>query len=128
MLDGFFGEGSRMCIVADLEKIELGQHTLQFYMTPMVHWPETMMTYELTTGTLFSGDAFGSFGTLDGGVCDDELPHYWNDSEMRRYYSNIVGKYSAMVQKAIARFANVEIRCVAHPLMVPSGEVIQGRC
>ena len=73
MIDGYFGF-SDICIEVDEgSKLELGKHTLQFYMIPMVHWPETMVTYLLEEKILFSADAFGSFGTLDGGIFDDEM-------------------------------------------------------
>ena len=71
-------------------------------MTPMVHWPETMMTFDETDGVLFSGDGFGCFGTVDGGFLDTRInvDKYWG--EMVRYYSNIVGKYGSSVQKGFA--------------------------
>ncbi len=102
--------------VADGDMIELGHHKLKFVMTPWVHWPETMMTYDTTEKILFSCDAFGSFGTLDGGIFDDEVNFTFFEDEMRRYYSNIVGKYSAMVQKAFAKLKGVDINiiCPSH--------------
>ena len=74
------------------------------------------MTYDTTDKVLFSCDAFGSFGTLDGGIFDDEINFEWYEDEMRRYYSNIVGKYSNMVQKAFAKLQDVEIKviCPSH--------------
>ena len=101
-------------IVKDGETLDLGEKKLSFHFIPWVHWPETMVTYEQTTGTLFSCDAFGGFGTLDGSIFDDENDfegHY--KAEMLRYYSNIVGKYSNMVQKAFAKLAGVEIKTIA---------------
>ena len=100
-------------IVADGEEISLGRRKLKFFLTPMVHWPETMMTYEPTDGILFSGDAFGGFGTLEGGIFDDEVDIPYYEDEILRYFSNIIGKYSAMVQKAIQKVAGVDIRIVA---------------
>jgi len=102
-----------VCVIEDGEEISLGRRKLKFFLTPMVHWPETMMTYEPSDGILFSGDAFGGFGTLDGGIFDDEvdLPYY--EDEILRYFSNIVGKYSPMVQKAIAKVGGLDIRIVA---------------
>lgn len=100
--------------VKDGSTLELGEHTLSFHLIPWVHWPETMVTYDITTCTLFSCDAFGGFGTLDGSIFDDG-----NDfegrfkPEMLRYYSNIVGKYSNMVQKAFAKLQGVEIKTIA---------------
>jgi flavorubredoxin len=79
----------------------------------MVHWPEPMMTYEALDGILFSGDAFGGFGALDGGIFDDEVDVHYFEDEILRYFSNIIGKYSAMVQKAIQRVGDLDIRIVA---------------
>ena len=105
---------SSLLTVKDGEVLELGEHKLSFHFIPWVHWPETMVTYEQTTCTLFSCDAFGGFGTLDGSIFDDENDfegHY--KAEMLRYYSNIVGKYSNMVQKAFAKLQGVEIKMIA---------------
>ena len=113
LLEDFYEIEDNHVVVSDGDTIDLGEHQLNFHLTPMVHWPETMMTYEEKTGTLFSGDAFGGFGTLDGGIFDDEvnIKHY--ESEIRRYYSNIVGKYSPMVQKAISKLSDLEIEIIA---------------
>ena len=112
MLEGFYGVTENVVIVKEGEELSLGKHTLQFSMTPMVHWPETMMTYVKECKTLFAGDAFGTFGTLDGGVLDSQLnlDKYWD--EMIRYYSNIVGKYGSPVQKALDKFADREINTI----------------
>ena len=101
MLEGYYGIDDNTLEISDGEVLSLGRHKLQFHFTPMVHWPETMMTYDETENVLFSGDAFGCFGTLDGGVMDTEMnvDKYWD--EMIRYYANIVGKYGAPVQKAL---------------------------
>lgn len=112
MLKGFYGILDNVVEVKDLDELSLGKHTLQFYMTPMVHWPETMMTYVRETKTLFSADAFGTFGTLDGGVLDRQLcPGRYHD-EMIRYYSNIVGKFGSPVQTALKKLANVGINAI----------------
>lgn len=100
-------------LVQDGDELRLGRRTLKFYLTPMVHWPETMMTYETTDGILFSGDAFGGFGALEGGIFDDEVDLDYYENEILRYFSNIVGKYSPMVQKAIAKLSGVDIRIIA---------------
>jgi len=102
-------------IVADGEELSLGRRKLKFFFTPMVHWPETMMTYEMSDGILFSGDAFGGFGSLEGGIFDDEVDIHYFEDEILRYFSNIVGKYSPMVQKAIQKLgvAGVPLRIVA---------------
>lgn len=116
MLKGFYGITDNVQIVKDKEELSLGQNTLKFFLTPMVHWPETMMTYVTESKTVFAGDAFGTFGTLDGGVMDSQLNPdiYWD--EMVRYYSNIVGKYGSPVQKALRKLADVEIEtlCPTH--------------
>lgn len=82
----------------------------------MVHWPETMMTYESATQTLFSGDAFGCFGALNGGVIDDAINTDWCWDEMTRYYSNIVGKYGIPVQNALKKLAGLPLAyiCSTH--------------
>lgn len=100
--------------VKDGDSIDLGEKKLSFHLVPWVHWPETMVTYEQTTATLFSCDAFGGFGTLDGSIFDDENDFEENyKAEMRRYYSNIVGKYSNMVQKALDKLKDVKINIIA---------------
>ena len=112
MLQGFYDIAKNITIVKDGEELSLGNNTLKFFLTPMVHWPETMMTYVNETKTVFAGDAFGTFGTLDGGVTDAQLnpAFYWD--EMVRYYSNIVGKYGSPVQKALRKLAGVAIETI----------------
>jgi flavorubredoxin len=112
MLQGFYDIAKNITIVKDGEELTLGNNTLKFFLTPMVHWPETMMTYVNETKTVFAGDAFGTFGTLDGGVTDAQLnpAFYWD--EMVRYYSNIVGKYGSPVQKALRKLAGVAIETI----------------
>ena len=103
MIEGFYGVTGEQYLVKDGDFLALGKHMLRFYMTPMVHWPETMMTFDETDGILFSGDGFGCFGTVDGGFLDTRInvDKYWG--EMVRYYSNIVGKYGSPVQKALQK-------------------------
>ncbi len=100
--------------VNDGDQICLGECTLRFALIPWVHWPETMVTFETGSKTLFSCDAFGGFGTLDGSIfdSDNDFETYYLE-DMRRYYSNIVGKYSLPVQKAIAKLASLEIKTIA---------------
>lgn len=98
--------------IKDGDTLDLGYHRLKFVMTPWVHWPETMMTYDQTDRILFSGDAFGTFGTLDGGVLDRDVRFEYYENEMRRYYSNIVGKYGNMVQKALAKLAGTPVSTI----------------
>lgn len=100
-------------VIQDGNQIDLGRHTLRFLLTPMVHWPETMMTFDSTNGILFSGDAFGSFGALEGGIFDDEVDVGYFEDEILRYFSNIIGKYSPMVLKAIQKVADLEIKTIA---------------
>ncbi len=109
MIEGFYGIDNDGQEVKNGEVLSLGKHELQFHLTPMVHWPETMMTLDITTHTLFSGDAFGCFGALNGGVIDSEIccDNFW--LEMVRYYSNIVGKYGTPVQNALKKLAGVRI-------------------
>ena len=92
MIQGFYGVDSKQLVVKEGDTLDLGHHKLQFALIPMVHWPETMVTFDTTEGILFSGDAMGTFGALNGGVIDAQINTdiYW--SEMERYYSNIVGK------------------------------------
>lgn len=117
ILIAYYGElTDRLVEVCDGAELDLGHHLLRFVFTPWVHWPETMMTYDVTEGVLFSADAFGTFGTLDGGIFDDEIEFESYREEMRRYYSNIVGKYSNMVQKALAKLAGIPVHylCPLH--------------
>ena len=99
--------------------LDLGKHKLTFAMVPMVHWPESMVTYETTEKILFSNDAFGSFGTLNGGMWDDEVNFDFYKGEMRRYYANIVGKYGMQVTNAIKKLSNLEIKyiCPSHGIL-----------
>lgn len=118
MLKNYFGyEGATLVKEGDV--LETGKHRLRFVFAPMVHWPEVMMSFDETTGTLFSADAFGTFGALDGTIFADEL-HFERDflDDARRYYFNIVGKYGAQVQNVLKKAAGLEIRTVC-PLHGP---------
>ena len=112
-LKDLYGIEDGLHLVADGDELNLGTRSLRFFLTPMVHWPETMMTYESTDGVLFSGDAFGGFGALEGGVFDDEVDVHYFEDEILRYFSNIVGKYAPMVQKAIEKLSGLEVKVVA---------------
>ena len=108
MMGGFYRIKENEMEVKDADTLSLGYHTLNFYMTPMVHWPETMMTLDTTDGILFSGDGFGCFGALNGGIVDEAIDTDWCWLEMIRYYSNIVGKYGTPVQNALKKLANIK--------------------
>lgn len=112
MIEGYYGVTGERYQVADGDFLDLGHHRLRFYLTPMVHWPETMMTFDETEGILFSGDAFGCFGALNGGVVDADIDTsvYW--SEMERYYASIVGKYGQPVQRAMQKLKDVQIKTI----------------
>jgi len=112
-VESFYFTPKNILEVNDDDVLDLGTHRLQFRMVPMVHWPETMVTYETVNKILFSGDAFGSYGTLDGGVFDDEINLDFYEVEVMRYFTNIVGKYCAHTQRAIKKLADLEIRMIA---------------
>lgn len=112
ILSHYYGEDFAFMEVKDGDELILGHHRLQFVFTPMVHWPESMMAYDMTEQILFSQDAFGSFGTLDGNIFDDEIDLVAYENEMRRYYANIVGKYSQHVGKALAKLGNTAIQMI----------------
>ena len=116
MLQGFYHLEEGLMEVKNGDSIALGSKTLNFVLTPMVHWPETMVTLcvgegaEAQTETvLFSGDAFGCFGALNGAIIDEKMncDVFWG--EMERYYSNIVGKYGTPVQMALKKLAGVKL-------------------
>ena len=109
MAEGFYGIADNLVEVKNNDTLQLGAHTLQFALTPMVHWPETMVTLDTTSHVLFSGDAFGCFGALNGGIIDADIncDTFW--LEMVRYYSNIVGKYGTPVQNALKKLAGVQL-------------------
>ncbi|AOR23351.1 FprA family A-type flavoprotein [Clostridium taeniosporum] len=96
-----------------------GKHVVTFIAAPMVHWPEAMVTFDTTNGVLFSADAFGSFGALDGKLFNDEVDfeHDWID-EARRYYTNIVGKYGPQVQSLLKKASKIDIKMIC-PLHGP---------
>jgi flavorubredoxin len=114
MMEGFYGIAEGTLEVKDGDTLSLGSHKLSFVLVPMVHWPETMVT--LCGEVLFSGDAFGCFGALNGGVVDSQIncDTFW--LEMTRYYSNIVGKYGTPVQNALKKLSGVKLDyiCATH--------------
>ena len=107
----------RAIIVKEGDKLPVGKHTLTFVSAPMVHWPEVMVSYDLTDKILFSADAFGSFGALNGAIFADEVD-FERDylDEARRYYTNIVGKYGTQVQTLLKKASalDIEMICPLH--------------
>lgn len=112
MVDGYYGVGGERKVVAEGDSLKVGRHDLYFYLIPMVHWPETMVTFDSTDGILFSGDAFGCFGALNGGCIDKDINTEIYMGEMRRYYSNIVGKFGNPVQKALQKCSGLDIKMI----------------
>lgn len=121
MMTQFFditAEGAQPILVKEGDELDLGRHKLTFVFAPMVHWPEVMMTYDATDKILFAADAFGTFGTNNGQIFNDEID-YKADSfvaDARRYYTNIVGKFGTQVQAALKKAASVDIKvlCPLH--------------
>ena len=112
-----FDIDTRAVIVKENDTFCSGRHTFTFLMAPMVHWPEVMVTYDTTDKILFSADAFGTFGAMNGNLFADEL-YFERDwlADARRYYTNIVGKYGASVQTLLKKAAalDIEILCPLH--------------
>ncbi|MBQ8810020.1 MAG: FprA family A-type flavoprotein [Bacteroidales bacterium] len=106
----------RVQIIAEGEAVSLGSCSLRFFMAPMVHWPETMVTWLEEENTLFAGDAFGTFGTVDENVVDEESTFGQYCDEMMRYYACIVGKYGKPVQTALQKLSGLDIKriCSTH--------------
>lgn len=121
MIEQFFDGrmASRGTAVKERDTLLTGRHTFTFLMAPMVHWPEVMVTYDAAEKILFSADAFGTFGALNGNLFADQMDfaHDWL-SEARRYYSNIVGKYGAQVQSVLKKMRELEISMIC-PLHGP---------
>lgn len=112
MLNGYYGISDNLYIVKDGDTFSTGSKTLSFHFTPMVHWPEVMMTYVKEDELLFSADAFGCFGALNGAVIDSELDLTVHYNEMVRYYANIVGKYGLPVQNALKKLSGTPIKMI----------------
>ncbi len=112
MINQFFGENvvKNYHLVGEGDVLDTGKHKLTFLMAPMVHWPEVMVSYDSTDKILFSADAFGTFGALNGALFADEVDFFGDYlGESRRYYTNIVGKYGTQVQALLKKAATVEI-------------------
>lgn len=119
MIAQFFGRDAvkNMQLVREGDVLSAGAHELTFYLAPMIHWPEVMMTYDKSAHTLFTADAFGVFGALNGAIFADEVD-FDRDylKEARRYYTNIVGKYGVQVQNFFRKIAGLDIQmlCPLH--------------
>jgi flavorubredoxin len=114
MLASFYDLTENVRVVDDGEVLDLGQRKLQFFYTPFVHWPETMMSYDTSEKILFSCDGFGGYGALVGTIFDDECANIdFYEQESLRYYVNIVAKFSKPVLSAIAKLAGLELRIIA---------------
>ena len=116
---GFHIDSSKTEVVKEGDKKSFGKHEILFVAAPMVHWPEAIVSFDTTNGVLFSADAFGSFGALDGKLFNDEVnfDRDWID-DARRYYTNIVGKYGPHVQALLKKAAGIDIKIVC-PLHGP---------
>ena len=117
LIKSFYKIDTGIRAVKDGDTLDLGNgKILTFYETPNIHWPETMVTFDAASGTLFSCDAFGSFGALGDRVFDDQLDekeHAFYEGETLRYYANIISSFSGFVERAIQKLASLDIRCVA---------------
>ena len=119
---GFHADGHKTITVKEGDKTCFGEHTVTYLEAPMVHWPEAMVTLDLTNGALFSADAFGSFKALDGRLFNDEVDYDrdWIDSN-RRYLTNIVGKYGPHIRKLLNKAApvldQIKFICPLHGLV-----------
>jgi len=114
MLAGFCAITDGVRVVGDGETLSLGRHTLKFYSTPFLHWPETIVTHETESQVLFSCDAFGGYGALRGEILDEETQDLaFYDREALRYYANIVANYSSRVLDAIAKLGGLPIKIIA---------------
>lgn len=114
MLSGFYSLSNRVRVVNDGDTLSLGARSLKFFSTPFIHWPETIMTYDMQDRILFSCDGFGGYGALRGTIFDDECQNLdFYEREALRYYANIVANYSPRVLDAIRKLAGVLIDVVA---------------
>ena len=111
-LNNYYDLTENIIVVKDGEEVKIGNTSLTFYTTPMVHWPESMVAYEKSEGILFSQDAFGGYGTLDGPIFDDEINFDFYKDEIIRYYTNIVGKYSVQVVRALDKLKDLDIKMI----------------
>lgn len=110
----FHGISDNLETVGDGDTLDLGSRRISFHITPMVHWPETMMSFDEGDRVLFSGDMFGGYGALDDGITDADIVNRQTyEDEMLRYFTNVIGKYSSMAVKAIEKISSLDTRIVA---------------
>ncbi|PSJ30877.1 flavodoxin [Peptostreptococcus russellii] len=120
MMDDYFDiELDNYIEVKNGDVLDLGERKLNFVMTPMVHWPESMVSYESTDKVLFSQDIFGGYGSLNGTIFDDEMNFEFFRDDIRRYYSNIVGKYSKQAARSLEKVKALDINiiCPVHGII-----------
>lgn len=126
MLKNFYGIEQNVQAVKEGETLSLGKNTLTWVMVPMVHWPESMMTYVVEQKVLFSTDAFGGFGIFNS-IFADEVTDAHRQSETARYFANIVGKVSSVIDKTLSRVLSmnlpIEVICPSHGLIWRGGDV-----
>jgi flavorubredoxin len=112
MLKGYYGITDGLHEVKDNDTLSIGSRELSFHTAPMVHWIEVMFTYDPKEKVLFSADAFGTFGALNGGIIDKDMNINLYLDEIIRYYANIIGKYGNPVQKAMQKVAGLEVKTI----------------
>ena len=129
MIEQFFGVVPKLQLVKEGETLSFGKHSLTFYNAPMVHWPEVMVSFDHESGILFSADAFGTFGALNGALFSDEVDFFGEHlPEARRYYTNIVGKYGPQVQAVLKKVTPLPIKMIAplHGFVFRDAQAIGG--
>ncbi|MBP3241273.1 MAG: FprA family A-type flavoprotein [Oribacterium sp.] len=111
MIDQFYHIKVDAIVVKEKDTLPLGHHTLNFFTAAMVHWPEVIVSFDTSTGALFSADAFGAFGAMSGNIFADEVDweHDWKD-EARRYYANIVGKYGVQTNALLKKLETLDVK------------------
>ncbi len=111
MIDQFYHIKLDAIVVKEKDTLPLGHHTLNFFTAAMVHWPEVIVSFDTSTGALFSADAFGAFGAMSGNIFADEVDweHDWKD-EARRYYANIVGKYGVQTNALLKKLETLDVK------------------
>lgn len=113
LLNQFYEIKATFNIIEDGANVKLGDNDFTFYTTQFVHWPDSQVTYENNRKILFSNDSFGSFGTLNGGVFDDQVELHERENETVRYWTNVVGKFGTQTQKALQKLGGLDIEMIA---------------